>query len=94
MTDNDKRPVYETDTLITALNYKGGDGISGMAQTLLRAAVAAILNSAHPEISYPIAVGDIIIQVNAALASNNRTQMEDLKDQYDYYNNLKFDEWW
>ena len=94
MTDNDKRPVYETDTLITALNYKGGEEISGMAQTLLRAAVAAILNAAHVEINYPLSVDDIKMQVNAALATNNRTEMETLKDQLDYYNNLKFDEWW
>jgi len=94
MTDNEERPVYKTDTLITALNYQGGEGLSGMAQSLLRAAVAAVLNAATEEINYPLTVGDIIMQVNNALASNDRIEMEDLKDELDYYNNLGYDEWW
>lgn len=38
------------DTLLQALNYGGGSGISGAAQILLRAAVAALLNGAHPDV--------------------------------------------
>lgn len=94
MTDNPKRPVFSDDTLLEALNYKGGENLSGMAQTLLRAATAAILNAAHPEINYPLMVADIINQVNAALASEERTVMEELKNELDTYNNYKFEEWW
>ena len=93
MTDNQKRPVYFDDTLIEALNYKGGEELSGMAQILLRAAVAAILNSAHPEVNYPLTVGEIIDNVNDALIKDRDT-MELLKDELDTYNNLKADEWW
>jgi hypothetical protein len=93
MTDNQKRPIYPDDTLIEALKYKGGGNLSGMAQTLLRAAIAAILNSAHPEVNYPLPVGKIINNVNSALIED-RDNMEQLKDELDTYNNLKADEWW
>ena len=87
MTDNPERPVYSDDTLIEALKYQGGEDLSGMAQTLLRAATAALLNAAHPEISYPLSVAEVISSVNNAL-TEDRDTMEDLKDQFDIYNNL------
>jgi hypothetical protein len=93
MTDNDKRPVYSDDTLLDALNYKGGDGLSGMAQTLLRAAVAAVLNAAHDNITYPLTETEIFDQVNTALPQD-RMSMEDLKDELDMYNNYGYEEWW
>lgn len=94
MNDNSKRPVNWDDSLLVALNYKGGDGVSGMAQTLLRAAVAALLNAAEVNITYPLTEVEVLEQVNATLATEDRTIMEDLKDELDYYNNLGFDEWW
>jgi hypothetical protein len=88
MDDNPKRPVDETDLLFTALRYKGGWGLSGAAQILLRAAVAAILNAAHPGINYPIAdPNDIIDDVNDAL-DGTRSQMISLANELDEYNNL------
>lgn len=39
------------DTLLQALNYGGGSGVPGAAKILLRAAVAALLNAAHPAIA-------------------------------------------
>jgi hypothetical protein len=93
MTDNDKRPVYLDNTLLEALKYKGGEDLSGMAQNLLRAATAALLNAAHPEVNYPLSVDDVINRVNDAL-TEDRNSMEALKDEFDGYNNLKADEWW
>ena len=91
--------VDKDDSLLDALNYKGGEGLSGAAQTLLRAAVAALLNDAHPEINYPY-VGDIISDVNDALADavlepeveDGRDILLDLKDIFDEFNNLECDD--
>lgn len=93
MMDNPRRPVYSDDTLLDALNFKGGEGLSGMAQTLLRAAVAAVLNAAHDEISYPLTVTDIIDEVNTLLTEDS-SSMEDFKDILDMYNNNGYEEWW
>ena len=75
-------------TLLDALRFGGGPGIAGAKQILLRAAVAALLNSASATIDYPLAPDQIITQVNAALGSNNRGTMLTLAAQLDYYNNL------
>ena len=77
-------------TLIEALKFGGGNGTIGMAQTLLRAAVAALLNDAHPDIEYQYS-GDIIDDVNSALASLDRDIMEELKDDLDEANNYGFE---
>ena len=77
-------------TLIEALKFGGGDNTIGMARILLRAAVAAILNVAHPDIEYQYE-GDVIADVNAALASLDRDTMEDLKDELDEANNYGFE---
>jgi hypothetical protein len=75
-------------TLLQALNFKGGGGVRGAAQSLFRAAVAAVLNASHPLVDYPMSLGDIIADVNAALATNNRGTMLSLKDELDALNNL------
>ena len=76
--------------LIDALKFGGGKGIIGMAKSLLRAAVAAILNDANSEIDYQYP-GDVIDDVNNALASLNRDTMEDIKDTLDEANNYGFE---
>ena len=76
------------DTLVGALNYQGGSGTTGAARTLLRAAVSALLNSASPGVDYPLTTAQVIAQVNAALASNDRSTMLALASQLDSYNNL------
>jgi len=44
-----------SDTLLDALNYQGGNGLDGATQIILRAAVAALLNAAHPLVDgFPI----------------------------------------
>ena len=94
MNDNPERIVCSGDTLFQALYYQGGDGVSGMAQTLLRAGVAALLNAAQPTINYYLTITEVINEVNSALATLDRDTMELLKNELDYNNNLHADEWW
>ena len=74
-------------TLLQALNFGGGGGVTGAAQNLFRHAVAAILNAAHVNVDYAMTSSQIITQVNAALASNNVTTINALKDKLDAFNN-------
>ncbi len=82
--------VYEvgSNTLIEALGFGGGGGLPGAARILMRAAVAALLNAAHPEVNYPLSETEIINQVNNALQSFNRDTIVDLAGIYNTYNNL------
>ena len=73
-------------TLIQALKFHGGKGESGGARILLRAAVAAVLNDAHPNVG-SVYSGDIIADVNAALASEDRGVMLSLASELDTANN-------
>ena len=75
-------------TLLEALDFPGGDILTEKAQILLRAAVAALLNAAHPDVNYPMSAGDVIAEVNAALASGDPATMLDLATILDGYNNL------
>jgi hypothetical protein len=75
------------DTMLEALNYSGGNNLKGAAQILLRAAVAAVLNAAHPDVQYAFTEGDVIADVNAALASLNRDAMLALATELDNANN-------
>ncbi|WP_376791303.1 hypothetical protein [Thermoflexus sp.] len=78
----------DNDSLATALSYPGGSGTTAAARILLRAAVAAVLNAAHPDVNYPRSVGAVISDVNAALASNDRGTMLNLASALDADNNL------
>jgi hypothetical protein len=49
---------------------------------------ATLLASASPDLNYPLTTSQVITQVNAALASNNRNTMLKLAGQLDKYNNL------
>ncbi|HSF43302.1 MAG TPA: hypothetical protein VLT87_26115, partial [Thermoanaerobaculia bacterium] len=62
-------------------------GTLGAAKILLRAAVAALLNAAHSGVDYPRTTAEIIADVNAALASNNRNTMLELASELDDDNN-------
>ncbi|WP_067441271.1 hypothetical protein [Nocardioides jensenii] len=68
------------DTLLDALNYKGGAGAEGAERNLLRHAAAAWLNAASEDLGYPYRrwddPGNIVPSVNAAIASGDRAQME------------------
>ncbi len=74
-------------TLLQALNFKGGNTLQGAQEILLRAAVAALLDAAHPGVNYPLTPAEIITQVNAALASANRSVILNLATILDGYNN-------
>ncbi len=59
-------------TLLEGLNMKGGSGLNGGAGILMKQAVAALLNAAHPGVNSPNSVADVIADTNAALASHDR----------------------
>jgi hypothetical protein len=74
-------------TLREALDFDGGPTIVDKKKILLRHAVAALLNSAHPDVAYGMTTAEVISAVNAALESDNATTIEDLKDELDALNN-------
>jgi hypothetical protein len=87
-----KSYFHEDDTMLQALSYKGGPRLDGAAKILLRAAVAAVLNAAHPLVNYPLTLDEIIYQVNSALDSEDRDTMLDLAFDLDTYNNYGCDD--
>lgn len=81
-------PSLASKTLLQTLDGGGGSGVSGAVTILLRAAVAALLNAAHPDVAYPRTVADIIADVNAAIASGDRDTILELAEELDEDNNL------
>jgi hypothetical protein len=81
-------PALGSATLHEALSFKGGSTLEGAAGNLLRAAVAGLLDASHPGVDYPRSAAQIIGDVNAALASNNREIMISLGSAIDKDNNL------
>jgi hypothetical protein len=80
--------VLGSKTLQQALSFKGGSSLDGAKQILLRQAVAALLNAAHPDVSYPETTTQVIADVNAALASGARATILSLAQTLDQQNNL------
>jgi len=78
---------YADTTLLEALSFDGGNGLNGAKRVLLRAAVAALLNSASPDVDYVMSTAEVIDAVNAALASNSRSTMLALARELDEANN-------
>lgn len=76
------------DTLIEALNYKGGKDIDGMARSMLLQSIAGLLNASNPECNYPIDEGYIVNISNNALSTLDRDTMEQLKDEFEMNNEL------
>ncbi|MDR7511177.1 MAG: hypothetical protein QN147_04030 [Armatimonadota bacterium] len=74
-------------TFLQALGYGGGAGLDGAARIMLRAAVAALLNAAHPGVSYAYSTSQIVGAVNTALASNSRETILTLATNLDTANN-------
>jgi hypothetical protein len=76
-------------TLAVGLAFQGGSTIQGAAEILLRAAIAAVLNASHPDISYPYpgGVAGIEAAVNAALNSQDRGTILTLAAILDFDNN-------
>jgi hypothetical protein len=75
-------------TLLEALSFEGGPTTADAAEVLLRQAVAALLNAASPDVDYPLTEAEIIAQVNAALASEDRATILALAEELDTFNNL------
>ena len=75
-------------TLLQSLQGGGGPGTLGGARILLRAAVAALLNASHPDVEYTRTPSEVISDVDAALASNDRATMLALAAELDEDNNL------
>lgn len=75
--------------VLAGLNYKGGTGVTGGAQILFRAAVAALLNEAYYGADFPAesSVSALITHVNSVLATLNRTNYLALAAEYDKWNN-------
>lgn len=63
---------FRDDTMMQALGYPGGPGVSGATRILMRAAVAAYLNADHPYVESAIGKVAVVNAVNAALATQNR----------------------
>jgi hypothetical protein len=74
-------------TFSQALAYGGGAGLDGAARIMFRAAVAALLNAAHPGISYAYSTAQVVEAVNAALASGSRATILALATNLDTANN-------
>lgn len=91
--DGDKGDT-EIDDLLNALAFPGDCGPTdncdkpGAARILLRAAVAALLNAASPDVNYPRSESDIIMDTEDAIASMNRNVMLGLARGLDIDNNL------
>ena len=88
----DLPPMYEhlDATLLDALSFKGGKDLDGAVRLLLKQAVAALLNIAHPEISYMIDMSTLLYFVNRVLTNfggTDRGYILSLKDALDEWNN-------
>lgn len=81
-------PTLGASSLLEALRFGGGPGAEGGAMILLRQAVGALLNAAHPDVDFPRSPAQLIAEVDAALASGDRQTMLTLKDGLDADNNL------
>lgn len=67
-------------TLLDALSFGGGSTLTEAQQILLRQAVAALLNAAHPDVDFSLTTAEVIAAVNAALASGDRETILDLAE--------------
>jgi hypothetical protein len=76
-------------TLLDALSFGGGPGVDGGARILFKQAVAAYLNATSSNVDYPLTQAQVVSQVNAALASNNRNTMVALGTQLDNANSAE-----
>ncbi len=94
--DTNLRDVFVTspvelipdDTLLEALNYGGGPGVAGATQILLRAAVAALLNAASPDVSFPVSVGHVVNTTADRIESQYRPTILTRATYFDSINNL------
>jgi hypothetical protein len=60
-------------TLLDALSFEGGPTLTDAQEILLRQAVAALLNAAHPDVDFSLTTSEVIAAVNAVLGSDRET---------------------
>jgi hypothetical protein len=85
--DSGGSAIMGSASLVEALQFGGGDTIADKAEILLRAAVAGVLNADNPGVDYPWTSASIVDAVNAALASQDATQIINLATDLDGDNN-------
>jgi hypothetical protein len=83
-----RHPALGSSSLLQGLSFHGGSTLDSAAGNLLRAAIASLLDSAHPGVSFPRTPAQVIGSVDAALASGNRETMLTLAAGLDADNNL------
>ncbi len=77
---------FANDTLLEALRYGGGKGLIGKTRNLLRHAVAALHNGCDPDVAYPMSESGVIDAVNAALATEDPSEIQTLHGTFEMYN--------
>jgi hypothetical protein len=71
---------FGDDTLLDALYYKGGKGLTGSVRRMLRQAAAALLNGCSADVSYPVTDYFVIRLVNTALDTENPDVINDVQE--------------
>lgn len=77
---------YDSTSLLQALAFVGGSGANGAKRILLRAAVAALLNSTS--VNYPLTTSEVITMTSNAMGTGDRGTMLSLAAELDALNNL------
>jgi len=85
---------FEELNLLDALRFKGGSGLTGAGEILLRAGVASLLNASFHEKMhgthegyFPFSTTEIKTKINAVLATGDTSAMLALAAELDGYNN-------
>jgi hypothetical protein len=74
-------------TLLAALSAGGGSSLTAAKALLIQHAVAALLNSTHPDVDYAFTTAQVIAWTSEALASTDRDAILSLKNLFDAENN-------
>jgi hypothetical protein len=74
-------------TLLEALQNGGGDTLEDAKRLLIHHAVAALLNSTHPDVDYAFTTAQVIAWTSDMLTSTDRDEILGLKDLFDTENN-------
>lgn len=93
--DSNLRDVFVTnpvtlvpdDTFLEALQYGGGPGVAGATRILLRSAVAALLNSASPDVNFAVSTGQVVNTTIDRLESQWRPTILTRATYFDSINN-------
>jgi hypothetical protein len=81
-------PSIAGSTLGSALDFSGGPGVEDAIRNMLKQAVGSLLNAAHPDVSSPYTVAEIVNMVDVAIATGDRRTILSLAGDLDQANNL------